>query len=102
MEPKGIECYVLGRSLDLQFPFSKLLLAQLDSLKPLLAEDTARMEEFDENMDDNGNITTQALEEQVKRFRSLADYTLGEGKVLEAMKKYRRTILFVLARKGSL
>jgi hypothetical protein len=88
MDPKGIECYVLATSMHLQFPFSRFLLAKLDSLKPLFIEDTVRMEDLEENMDEAGNLTAEALQEQVERFRSLANYTLGNDYVLEAMKRY--------------
>jgi hypothetical protein len=74
--------------MDLLFPFSKALIAKLDSLKPLFTEDTARMEETEANLDENEDISEQALQEQVRRFSNLADQNITEGVTLEAMKKY--------------
>jgi hypothetical protein len=87
MEPKGIECFILANSIELRFPFSKPLFTQLESLKTLVAEDTSRLEEDENNLDKAGNLTQEVLDGQLERFRNLADLAL-DPKVLKVMKKY--------------
>lgn len=91
MDPKGIECYTLGSSMELYFPFSKLLFNQLEPLKSISIADTSRLEEDDSNLDEYGNLTQIALDEQMDRLRASADYSIGDAEVIQVMKKYPTT-----------
>ncbi len=88
MEPKGIECYSLSASVELYFPFSKSLFAQLEPLKSVFVDDTFRLEEDEENTDKDGNPTESVRDDQMERLRSTADFLLGGTEVTEVMKKY--------------
>lgn len=87
MEPKGIECYSVASSVDLKFPFSKYHLAQLESIKALVEEDTSRLEADEGNLDEVGNLSPQAQMEQLVCFRKYADQIL-DNNLLTSMKKY--------------
>ena len=68
-ESQGAESYfVPGHRHHLEFPFSSVFIRNVDKMKSLFIEDLRRLQLDEDNLNSNGELTTDVFEAQLRRF----------------------------------
>ena len=68
-KPLGAEFYILDSlCLDLQLPFSDVIIRRVDGVKDLFLEDYAQVRENESNLDKIGQLTPNAQQQLIKRY----------------------------------